>query len=31
MIDYGEYDYKWAYKDFDESQNVVSIKVGYEF
>lgn len=31
MINYGKYDYKWAYKDFDESQNVVSLKLGYEF
>lgn len=31
MIDYGKYDYKWAYKDFDESQDVISLKVGYEF
>lgn len=31
MYNVGKYDYKWAYKDFDESQNVVSVKLGYEF
>lgn len=31
MYNVGKYDFKWAYKDFDESQNVVSVKLGYEF
>lgn len=31
MYNVGKYDYKWAYKDFDKSQNVVSVKLGYEF
>ncbi|MBR1668413.1 MAG: hypothetical protein IJ693_09060 [Bacteroidaceae bacterium] len=31
MYNKGKYDYDWSYKDIEESQSAVSLKVGFEF